>query len=152
NAFPDVHMPSVADILSNKGGDIHTTRPDATVLDATRRMNQHQIGALVVMEADRVVGIITERDVLRRVVAAERHPAQVLVGDVMTSKVICCSMQTDVDEVSTIMRDRRIRHLPVCDPKGNLLGLVSIGDVNAQHASTQEQTITFLNDYLYGWV
>ena len=143
-------MPSVQDVLLAKGDHIHSISPGATVLEAIRKMNHHKIGALVVMEDAQVVGMFTERDILRRVAGEERPVAQVLVGEVMTTKVICCKPDADLDEVSALMKDHRVRHVPVCDDLGRLHGLISIGDVNAVHASHQEQTINFLNDYIYG--
>lgn len=143
-------MPTVADIISKKGSTVHSTTPDATVLDATNKMNQHKLGALVVMADGVVAGMFTERDVLRRVVGEQRNPATTRVKDVMTSEVICCSPQTDMDDVSAIMQQKRVRHVPVCDEHGKLLGLVSIGDVNAYHVVHQEATIEYLNEYIYG--
>jgi len=143
-------MPSVADIIRQKGSTVHSIEPGATVLDATNKMNQHKLGALVVMSGGRVAGMFTERDVLRRVVGERRDPATTLVAQVMTDEVICCRPDADLDEVSTIMQQRRIRHVPVCDAAGELLGLVSIGDVNAYHVLHQEATISFLNEYIYG--
>ena len=145
-------MPTVKDVLAVKGESLFTIGSHLTVLDATRVMNQHKIGAVVVMDNDRVVGIFSERDVLRRVVAEERSPREVKVADVMTKDVICCAMTDDLDDVSAIMKDRRIRHVPVCDTQGTLHGIISIGDVNAQYASHAEQHIHFLNEYLYGRV
>ena len=145
-------MPTVKDVLAVKGESLFTIGSHLTVLDATRVMNQHKIGAVVVMDAGRVVGIFSERDVLRRVVAEERSPRDVKVADVMTKDVICCAMSDDLDDVSAIMKDRRIRHVPVCDTDGTLHGIISIGDVNAQYASHAEQHIHFLNEYLYGRV
>jgi CBS domain-containing protein len=145
-------MPTVRDVLAVKGQSLQTIDSRATVLEATRKMNQHKIGALVVMEEDRVAGMFTERDVLTRVIAEELPPAVVQVGMVMTREVICCALDDDLDEVSAIMKSRRVRHVPVCDCEGALLGMISIGDVNAQYASNAEQTIHFLNDYIYGRV
>lgn len=145
-------MPTVRDILAAKGSQVFSIGPEASVLQATRQMNQHKVGALVVMHQQQVVGIFTERDVLRRVVAEQRSPSDVNVADVMTSEVICCEPDRDLDDASTIMQQRRIRHLPVCDEDGGLIGLISIGDLNACHASHQQQTIHFLNDYIYGRV
>jgi CBS domain-containing protein len=142
-------MPTVRSVLASKVSGIESTTPDATVLEAVHQMNEHKIGALVVMDGDRVVGMFTERDVLRRVVGDERNPASTKVGQVMTSKVVCCDPDADLDEVATLMRTRRIRHVPVCGD-GKLLGMVSIGDLNAMHTSTQEATIHFLNEYIYG--
>ena len=143
-------MPSVQDILSAKSSKIHTTCPGATVMDAIKQMNERGIGALVVTEGDRVVGMFTERDVLRRVVGADRSPSDMFVAEVMTSEVVCTGPREDLDEVRAVMKNRRIRHLPVCDGEGNLLGLISIGDLNAYDASNQEATIHFLNEYIYG--
>lgn len=145
-------MPTVRDVLAQKGESLHTIADDATVLEATRKMNQHKIGALVVTDDGRVAGIFTERDVLTRVVALEKSPGDVKVGDVMTRDVICCCIEDDLDDVSAIMKTHRIRHVPVCDEDGKVHGIISIGDVNAQYASNAEQTIHFLNDYIYGRV
>jgi len=143
-------MPSVLDVLTVKGTFVHTTTPDTTVLAATQLMNQHKLGALIVMNGDDVAGIFTERDVLRRVVAEQRDPSTCKVSDVMTRNVICCSPDTDLDEVSSIMKERRVRHVPVCDDQGRVRGMISIGDVNAYHATHQEAHIHFLNEYIYG--
>jgi CBS domain-containing protein len=143
-------MPTAYDILANKGDEVYATHPGASVLDAVQKMNQHHLGALVVMEDDHVVGMFTERDVLRRIVGDGRDPESVKVSDVMTRDVICCEPQTDLEDVSSIMQQRRIRHLPICDGDGHLHGLISIGDVNALYASQRDAQITFLNDYVYG--
>ena len=145
-------MPTVLDILATKGDHVHTILASATVLQATQVMNDQKIGALVVMDGRRVAGMFTERDVLRRVIAEERSPREVRVGDVMTRDVVCCSPDTDLDDASAIMRDRKVRHLPICGDDGELHGLISIGDLNAQHASHQEAHISFLSEYVYGRV
>jgi len=143
-------MPIVEDILMSKGRQVQSIDPSATVLEAIVKMNQHKIGALLAMAGGQVAGIFTERDVLRRVIAVEKSPNSVRVGEVMTRDVVCCPPETDIDEASRIMRDRRVRHLPVCDVDGSLLGLVSIGDLNAYHASSQDAHIHFLSEYVYG--
>ena len=108
-------MPTVRDVLALKGESLQTIDGQSTVLDATRKMNKFKIGALVVMEQGRVLGILSERDVLTRVVAEELPPAAVEVAAVMTRDVICCAMDDDLDEVSAIMKNHRVRHIPVCD-------------------------------------
>src|SRR3954468_855954 len=150
-------MPTVQDVLAVKGNQVHSVSPQATVLDAIHAMNQHKIGALIVMHDGQVAGIFTERDVLRRVLGEERSPAGVTVAEVMTEDVICVEPETDLDEVATIMKQKKVRHIPVCggaSAKGNgkLHGMVSIGDLNAYHASNQEAQIHFLNEYIYGRV
>src|SRR5690348_6633904 len=131
-------MAQIRDILRTKGSQVHSIGTAATVLEAVHSMNQQRIGALVVTEASRVAGIFTERDVLRSVVEDPRLPAEIPVVEVMTRDVICCTPDMPLDEASRILKDRRIRHLPVCDTDGHLLGLVSIGDINAFHASDQQ--------------
>jgi CBS domain-containing protein len=143
-------MPTVRDVLASKVQGVQSTSPEATVLEAVTQMNDHKIGALVVMEDGKVAGMFTERDVLRRVVGDARLPDATRVGQVMTSKVVCCDPDADLEEVATLMKNRRIRHVPVCNGDGRLLGMISIGDVNAYNASNQEATIHFLNDYIYG--
>src|SRR5687768_5091401 len=106
-------MPTVQDILARKGDQVHTISPTATVLEATQRMNQHKIGALLVMQDGRPLGMFTERDVLRKVVAQLRNPADVSVADTMTTEVVCCEPDTDLEEAAAIMQQRKIRHLPV---------------------------------------
>lgn len=145
-------MPTVQDILIAKGSSVHSISPNATVLEAVRRMNQHKIGALCVMQDGRVVGMFTERDVLRRIVGEQRNSGTVTVGEVMSSDVICIGPDADLDEVGAVMRNRRIRHLPVCDDDGQMRGMISIGDLNAINATQQEATIHFLNEYIYGRV
>ena len=143
-------MPTVQDILSTKSPVVHCIEPGATVLDAIHKMNQHKLGALVVKSGEQVVGMFTERDVLRRVAGEMRNPAEVKVAQVMTSEVICCAPTDDLDEVSAIMSQRRVRHLPVCGADGKLQGMISIGDLNAYNVSQQAAQIGFLNDYIYG--
>jgi CBS domain-containing protein len=143
-------MPTVRDVLLSKGTKVYSTSPDTTVLDAVGHMNDHKVGALVVMDGDEVVGMFTERDVLRRIVGQERSASATKVGEVMTSKVVCCEPNADLDEVAAIMKNRRVRHVPVCDGNGQLVGMVSMGDVNAHNASNQQSHIHFLNEYIYG--
>src|SRR5580765_3105168 len=106
-------MPTVRDVLAAKGSPhIESISPDSTVLEAIKQMNEHKIGALLVMNDEQVVGIFTERDVLRRVIGLERAPREVNVGSVMTEDVICVQPDVDLDEVSGIMKSRKIRHVP----------------------------------------
>jgi CBS domain-containing protein len=146
-------MGTVSEILQRKPEDaLRCAKPDDTVLTATQRMNEHGIGALLVMDEGRLVGIFTERDVLRRVVAAELAPGKVRVADVMTTEIACCTLDTSIDDARNIFRQHRIRHLPVVNDLGDAEGVISIGDLNAYDANHQEVTIHFLNEYVYGRV
>jgi CBS domain-containing protein len=143
-------MDSLHFILQNKGCTLYTIPATATVLEATREMNRHRIGALAVVEGERILGMFTERDVLRKVVGEDLAPSQITVGQVMSTEVICCTPDTDIEDASCIMRDKRIRHLPVRDSDGKPLGMVSIGDLNAYYVMSQEARIQNLRDYVYG--
>ena len=145
-------MALIREILERKGTQVVTIGPTATVLQAALLMNEHKIGAVVVTEASRVVGMFSERDVLRRIVGEQRDPARTVVAEVMTAEVVCCTPLTTVDEARGAMKNRRIRHLPVAEDDGSLLGLISIGDLNAFHQAAQEQTLFLLNEYLQGSV
>lgn len=144
-------MATVSDLLSAKAGrPVLTIEQDETVLAATQRMNEHSIGALLVTDGGRLIGIFTERDVLRRVVAAQRNPADTRVADVMTTNMACASPETSVDDARSIFKTHRIRHLPVVGADGGLVGMISIGDLNAHLANDREVTLHFLNEYLHG--
>ena len=145
-------MPSVLDVLRSKETQqpMFTIAPTASVLDAVEEMNSRRIGALIVMDEGQVVGIFTERDVLRRVVGEMRKPAGTMIEEVMSRDVVCVEPDADLDEVSALMKNRRIRHVPVCNGAGTLVGRVSIGDVNAYHSSHREAALHYLNEYVYG--
>ncbi|MFN4259249.1 MAG: CBS domain-containing protein [Gemmataceae bacterium] len=145
-------MASIGDILDRKGSHVHTIEPHATTLEAAERMNQHKIGCLVVVEEAHVRGVFTERDILQRIVAERRDSQATLVRDVMTTEVMCCRPDTSVDEARYVMKERRIRHLPVIDSDDRLVGLISIGDLNAHEVHSKETTIHLLHQYIYGHV
>jgi CBS domain-containing protein len=144
-------MPTVRDILAVKGTQVMSIGPEATALDAAMLMNDHKIGSLVVMSAGQLIGIISERDILQRVVVPRLDSGHTLVRDVMTMEVICCQPHTTLDEARGVLKNRRIRHLPVLD-EGRLCGMVSIGDLNAYQAHDHEVTIHVLQEYIYGRV
>jgi len=123
----------VSDILSDKGKLVHTCAPDDSLADVVDLLVGHNIGSLVVMEEGEMVGIITERDILRAS-AATRGPLEFLtVRERMTRCPVVASVQHDVSDVMCVMTERRIRHLPVVEG-GRLIGIISIGDtVKAQH-------------------
>jgi len=143
-------MTTVHEILAAKGPEVQSIHPEATVYEAAVRMNEVRIGSLVVLHEGRLSGIITERDILMRVVAERRDPAQTRVSDVMTAEVVCGRPHTSLEEARGVMKNRRVRHLPITDEQGRLLGVVSIGDLNAHQETTQERTIHLLHEYIYG--
>jgi len=134
-------------ILREKQNGFATLGPQATVLEAATLMNDQRIGSVLVTEGDRLLGIFTERDVLRRIVAAKRDPAATRVEEVMTTQVACAERMTSCDEARRVMREKRIRHLPVVE-QGQVIGIVSLGDLNKVDHDEQEQTIRYLEQYM----
>jgi CBS domain-containing protein len=123
--------------------------PDSAPLkDAVRLMRDARIGAVLVTRDDRPVGIFTERDILRRVVAQRRDAAATKVADVMTTPVTACGPDTPVDDCAAMMTGKRIRHLPVVTDRG-LVGVITIGDVLAFQVSEQQQTIDYMHHFMF---
>lgn len=141
-------MPHAKAILKRKGSDVISIASTATVLDAARMMNDRKIGALVVIDEDHLMGIFTERDIMQRVVAEQRDPAGTKVANVMTTVVVCATPETTTDEMARVMREKRVRHLPVVDEHQKIIGMVSIGDINRAENHAHEQTIQYLKQYM----
>lgn len=138
---------TVAEILHGEGRKVHAIGPEATAVAAAREMNHHRIGSLVVVDDGRLVGIVTERDILTKIVAAERPPAGTRVCEIMTAAVLTCTPSTRLEELRSLMRERRIRHVPVVE-EGRLAGMVSIGDLNAAQTESLAETIRHMEIYI----
>ena len=134
-------------LLEEKGKDVESIGPDASVADAVRRMNERHIGALLVIEGDRPVGIFTERDVLVRVVAERLDPDTTGVRDVMTTTLVVVTPTTTVEEAMVITTHKRCRHLPVMNGS-ELVGLVSAGDLTRSLIKNQQADISDLTNYI----
>jgi CBS domain-containing protein len=143
-------MATIGDILAVKGSRVLSIGPLANALEAATLMNERKVGSLLVMDEGRLIGIITERDMLQRVLVARRDPASISVAEVMTTELVCCHAHTSLEEARGVLKNRRIRHLPVIDADEGLLGLISIGDLNAHQANDHERTISILHEYIYG--
>jgi CBS domain-containing protein len=141
-------MATVQDILGRKGGDVVTMVADDSVLTAARLMNSRAIGGVVVVEDDEVVGIFTERDVLRRVVAERLDPAKTVIREVMSAPVITCKPEAKIAECVALITDKRVRHIPVVDDNG-LCGIITSGDILAHQVEEQADTIQYLNNYMF---
>lgn len=137
----------VSELIQQKGASVFTIAPTATALDAAQKMNEHRIGSLVVTDGVRIAGIVTERDILTRVVAAKRAPHHTPVSEIMTPRVLTCAPGASLDELRRTMRERRIRHVPVVED-GALVGMVSLGDLNFAEARTLSETICYLEAYI----
>jgi CBS domain-containing protein len=144
-------MLNVQTILDRKGADVVTMDGEKNALDAAQKMNERHIGAVVVTSGEKAIGIFTERDILRRIVASGRSAGDTRISEVMTSPVACVRRNTTLGECRAIMTRKRIRHLPVVE-RGKLFGIVSAGDVMAAEAEEQQATIEYLHEYLFGRV
>lgn len=142
-------MRTVEDLLNQKGWDVFTVSADASVHDAVTIMCERNVGAVIVAEGGSPVGIISERDCVRRVLLTGRSTRDTKVSQVMTTGVRSVSVHDTVDYCMQQITDRRIRHLPVLE-NGLLIGMISVGDVVKAQLSEQEDVISGLESYIHG--
>ncbi|MFA6178972.1 MAG: CBS domain-containing protein [Methylophilaceae bacterium] len=140
-------MKTARQLLDIKGGKTFSVTPDTMVYDALLVMAEHMVGALLVMEDDRLAGIFSERDYAREVVIKGRTSKTTLVSEIMSSKLITVTPDTTVDECMNLMSGKRIRHLPVIE-SGKVLGVLSIGDLVKETIAYQEFLIKQLESYI----
>lgn len=139
----------VRDILKSKGHDIYSISADQTVYSAIAKMDELDIGALVVMDGTRLMGILSERDYRSKVILKGRTSKETKVSTIMTGDVICVSPQDSVESCMGIMTDKKIRHLPVLE-NNTVVGVVSIGDLVKAIISKQKGEISHLRHYIQG--
>lgn len=140
-------MKNVRAMLDEKGTQVWAVSPATSVYDALRMMLEKQIGAVLVMEQDQLVGILSERDHTREVVSNGRSARATAVGEIMTSRPVCVGPEQTVEDCMALMTDKRVRHLPVIE-KDRVLGLVSIGDAVKATISDQQFVIEQLEKYI----
>ncbi|MEZ0395725.1 MAG: CBS domain-containing protein [Anaerolineales bacterium] len=143
-------MNKVKHMLKVKGSRVWKVSTDATVLEALKLMAEKQIGAVLVMDGERVAGIFSERDFARKVGLFEKPPRSVRVGEVMTTDLVTVSPDNTVNDCMALMTDKRIRHLPVIE-EGRLVGLVSIGDVVKDIIEELQFMVKQLENYITGF-
>lgn len=144
-------MLTVRDLLKMKKNDgIWAVSPETSTLDAVRFMASRSIGALMVLEDGILSGIISERDLIYRIANQHELDLSTPIKEYMTTRVITVNPDQDIEECMQIMSDRRIRHLPVVIANGELVGLISIGDVVKGLIGHHEDTINHLQDYIIG--
>jgi CBS domain-containing protein len=141
---------SINDILSIKGNNAWGISPEATVFDAIEMMASRNVGALLVIEGDKLVGIISERDYTRKVALKGKSSKQTAVREILSGQVISATPQHTVEDCMRLMTEHRIRHLPVLQ-EGKILGVVSIGDLVNWIISAQSSTIQQLQTYISGY-
>ena len=142
-------MTKVQQLLDEKGHEVWSADPDDTVFDAIQKMASKDVGALVVMEDDKPVGIFTERHYAREVILKGKSSPKTPVRDVMTTSVICARPEQKVEECMAVMTEKRVRHLPVLHNK-RLVGIISIGDLVKSIIADQKFTIEQLEHYIHG--
>ncbi|MHA6623869.1 CBS domain-containing protein [Pseudonocardia sichuanensis] len=139
----------IADVLRNKGNAVATVEPGATVSRLISELAAHNVGALPVVDGGRLVGIVSERDVVRRLHAGGPGLLEARVADIMTTEVTTCSPSDDVTDLAAVMTARRFRHLPVV-VDGELAGIVSIGDLVKARIDLLESERAQLQSYIVG--
>jgi len=140
---------NVAQLLRTKGTVIHSVRPDASVFECLELLADRQIGSLLVMEGDRLVGIFTERDYARKVVLHGKSSKDLKVREIMSPEVLCVGPERTNEECMALMTEKRIRHLPVMEG-GKVIGLISIGDLVKDIIAEQQFVIGQLERYIMG--
>jgi CBS domain-containing protein len=140
---------TISPILKSKGSQVWTISPDATVFEAIQRMAERNVGALVVTEEGKLVGIISERDYTRKVALKGKSSRQTLVGEIISREVVSVTPEHTVEDCMRLMTDHRVRHLPVLTGD-TLAGLVSIGDLVNWIISAQSVAIDQLENYITG--
>ncbi|MBN1950995.1 MAG: CBS domain-containing protein [Bacteroidales bacterium] len=142
-------MYSVKDILDEKGYEVYTIEPEATVYEALKKMAGQNIGALLVMKDEKVVGVFSERDYARKIILRGKSSKDSAVGELLSERIFYVKPTTTTTECMQIMTDHRVRHLPVLDDV-KLVGIVSIGDIVNKTIQGQKKTIQQLEDYILG--
>jgi CBS domain-containing protein len=142
-------MTTVRDMLKVKGGQVWSISPETTVLDALKLMSEKNVGALVVLQNEQLVGIISERDFARAIAKMGQCLIDVPIQEYMTKEVITVSTDLTTEECMELMSKKKIRHLPVL-VGSKLVGVISIGDVVNEVISTKESTIHTLENYIGG--
>ena len=140
-------MNNVRDLIRGKGSQVFSIRPQDSVFDAMKMMAEKNTGALLVMVADKVEGIVSERDCVRKVDIRGKSPKDTMVSEIMTSKVLYVETSQSLDECMAVMIDKNIRHLPVYE-NGKLTGLISVRDVLKEVVDYQKLVISQLEHYI----
>ena len=140
---------SLATLLAGKSRALFTVPTTVTVIEAVQKMNQHKVGAVLVMNGDKLAGIFTERDVLTRVITSNLDPRLTPITQAMSANVLTVPPETTVQQVMDIFAEKRCRHLPVIE-NGKLVGLISIGDVSRWVANAHRAEAESLRQYIAG--
>ena len=139
----------IKDVLEAKGHEVISIQHDATIDEVVRVMNENHIGAIVVVDGETVVGIISERDLLKKLLAVHKDPSTTTAGDIMTDQLVITTIEKTCQECIATMNSHRIRHLPVYEGK-DLVGILSIGDLIKHLSKDLDTEVHYLQDYIAG--
>ncbi len=142
-------MKTIRSLLKEKGNAVWSTTPEASVFEALRLMAEKDVGALVVLDGEKLAGIFSERDYARKVILRGRSSKEMKVKEIMTTEVVTVKPTHTITEALAVMARKHIRHLPVLE-EGQLIGVVSIGDVVQSIISEQENNLQRLEDAMIG--
>jgi CBS domain-containing protein len=140
-------MVTIRDILNEKGQNIYAVNPQTTVYESLEKMSEHDVGSMLVMEGDKLLGIFTERDYMKKIILQNKASKTTMIKEIMTTNPVCITPSDSVDNAMSIMTKQRCRHLPIIE-ESKIIGVVSIGDLVKKKISAMDATIKYLSDYI----
>src|SRR4051794_32996640 len=140
---------NISAILNKKSGEVYSISPDASVFDAVEMMANRNVGALLVIDDDKLVGLVSERDYTRKVMLRGKRSRETRVSEIMSSHLTVITSNEPVEQCLRLMTEKRVRHLPVVD-SDKVVGVISIGDLVKHVIATQSATIAHLENYIHG--
>jgi CBS domain-containing protein len=149
NLKKENEMSTIRDLIKTKGNQVWTVTPNTSVLETLLLMTEKNVGALVVVDGDRIAGIVSERDFIHSIAEKERCVLNTVVLEYMTTKVTTVNPDQSIDQCMQLMTDEHIRHLPVVE-NGKLVGMISIGDIVKDIISSEKSKVAMLENYIEG--
>jgi len=140
-------MVTIRDILNEKGQNVYFVSPDITVYESLEKMSAHNVGSMLVMDNEKLLGIFTERDYMKKIILQNKASKTTMIKDIMTANPVCITPSDSVDNAMSIMTKQHCRHLPIIE-ESKIIGVVSIGDLVKKKISTLDTTIKYLSDYI----
>lgn len=140
-------MITIRDILNEKGQNVYSVTPETTVYESLEKMSAHDVGSMLVMEGDKLMGIFTERDYMKKIILQNKASKTTMIKEIMTTNPVCITPSDSVDNAMSIMTKQHCRHLPIIE-ETKIIGVVSIGDLVKKKISDMDATIKYLSDYI----
>jgi CBS domain-containing protein len=140
-------MVTIRDILNEKGQNVFSVTPETTVYEGLEKMSAHDVGSMLVMEGEKLLGIFTERDYMKKIILQNKASKTTMIKEIMTTNPVCATPSDSVDNAMSIMTKQHCRHLPIIE-QSKIIGVVSIGDLVKKKISDMDATIKYLSDYI----